>query len=179
MKKAKIAKNNKKQKLEVEKDSYSIKKLLLIILVLVVIFGIFYLITTLFVNPIDESDISNGITEFDTTKITLNKLLSRKENEYYVLATKQRENNKTDYQIIYNNYINEYSSSDNSLKFYYVDLSDALNKNYIGEKTNITDELSKLKLNEDTLFKIKEGKIEEYFIGNSQIIKELSSLKES
>ena len=178
MKKAKLVKNNKKQEI-MEKDSYSLKSFLLIILVLVIILGIFYLITTLVVKPVNPTDNDNGVTIIDETKITLNNLLNRKEKEYYVLTTKQNNNAQANYQTLYNNYINEYKKLEESLTFYNVNLDDALNKGYISDKLNISDDLSELKVNDDILFKIKDNKIEEYFAGSKNILKELSTLKES
>lgn len=178
MKKAKLVKNNKKQEI-IEKDSYSLKSFLLIILVLVIILGIFYFITTLVVKPVNPTDNDNGVTIIDETKITLNNLLNRKEKEYYVLATKQNNNTQTNYQTLYNNYINEYKKQEKSLTFYNINLDDALNKGYISDKLNISNDLSELKVNEDILFKIKDNKIEEYFTGSKNILKQLSTLKES
>ena len=178
MKKAKLVKNNKKQEI-MEKDTYSLKSFLLIILVLVIILGIFYFITTLVVKPVNTEDNNNGVTIIDSTKITLSNLLNRKEEEYYVLATKQNNNTQANYQTLYNNYINEYKKQEDALTFYNVNLDDALNKNYISDELNITDDLSELKVNDDILFKIKNNKIEEYFAGNKNILNELSTLKES
>lgn len=178
MKKAKLVKNNKKQEI-IEKDSYSLKSFLLIILVLVIILGIFYVITTLVVKPVNPTDNDNGVTIIDETKITLNNLLNRKEKEYYVLATKQNNNTQANYQTLYNNYINEYKKEEKALTFYNINLDDALNKGYISDKLNISNDLSELKVNDDILFKIKDNKIEEYFAGNKNILKQLSILKES
>ncbi len=179
MKKAKLVKNNKKQETQIEKDSYSLKSFLLIILVLVIILGIFYFITTLVVKPVNPIDNDNGVTIIDETKITLNNLLNRKEKEYYVLATKENNNTQANYQTLYNNYINEYKKQENALAFYNINLDDALNKNYISEELNISNDLSELKVNDDILFKIKDNKMEEYFAGSKNILKELSTLKES
>lgn len=178
MKKAKLVKNNKKQEI-IEKDSYSLKSFLLIILVLVIILGIFYFITTLVVKPVNPTDNDNGVTIIDETKITLNNLLNRKEKEYYVLATKQNNNTQANYQTLYNNYITEYKKQEGALTFYNINLDDALNKGYISDKLNISNDLSELKVNDDILFKIKDNKIEEYFAGSKNILKELSTLKES
>ena len=128
MKKAKLIKTNKKEEKQIEKDSYSLKNLVLIILILVVVFGLFYLITALVIDPVEQNSTNNTLTEIDSTKITLNNLLNRKESEYYVLATEENDNNQVDYLQLYNNYINEYSSEENALPFYNVDLNDALNK---------------------------------------------------
>ena len=179
MKKAKLIKTNKKEEKQMEKETYSLKNLLLIILILVITFGIFYLITTLVVDPVQEQNINNTPTQIDATKITLSNLLNRKENEYYVLATKESDNDKVNYIELYNNAIQEYSKAEKALPFYNVDLNDALNKNYISEELNISDEISEIKLNDEALFKVKDGKIEKYFVGSKDIIKALSKLKES
>lgn len=179
MKKAKLVKNNKKQVKQIEKDSYSLKSFLLIILVLVIILGIFYFITTLVAKPVNPTDNNDGVTIIDETKITLGNILNRKEKEYYVLATKENNNTQANYQTLYNNYINEYKKEENALTFYNVNLDDALNKNYISEELNVSNDLSELKVNDDILFKIKDSKIEEYFSGSKNILKKLSNLKES
>ena len=177
MKKAKLIKTNKKE-VELQQDSYSIKKLFSIVLVLVLIFGIFYFITTLFIKPVINNT-SNTTNELQATKITLNNLLSRKENEYYVLATKKSDNKEVDYINLYNTYITSYSSKENALPFYSIDLSDAFNKNYISDELNISDEISEIKLNDEVLFKVKDKKIEKYYVGSSKILEKLSKLKES
>lgn len=182
MKKARIAKENKKSKKEAYEENYSIKKLIIIILILVLVFAVFYFITTLVVKSNKKSiDSDNNITEIDNSKITLDHLLDRSEVEYYVLATKESLYNsftsQTNYIEIYNKYISDYTSKEGSLKFYIVNLDDALNKNYIGEETVVAETLEELKLNDDALFKISNGKIERYFIGSEEIINALSELK--
>ena len=180
MKKAKLIKNKKEEQKKVENDTYSIKNLILIILVISVVFGLFYLITCLFVKPVEENNINNEVTEFDSTKITLGNLLDRSEDEYYVLATKESlydsYNLKINYSELYNNYINSYTSNEDSLQFYYVDLDDALNKSYISDKLNISNEISELKLNDEVLFKIKNGEIEQSYVGSSDILEALNEL---
>ena len=183
MKKAKLIKKIKNDNVKMPKDSYSLKDLILIIIVLVVILGMFYLITVLIVKPAKDSNINNSVTEIDYTKITLNNLLNRKEEEYYVLATKESLyaaiSSDINYTQLYNNYISEYSSLENALPFYNIDLDDALNKNYVSNELNISNDISEIKLNDEVLFKIKNGKIDKYFVGNSKILKALSDLKES
>lgn len=180
MKKTKLIKTNKKEEIKEINDSYSIKNLIIIILVLVIVFAVFYFITTLVVKPSKISDAKNTITEIDSTKITLNNLLDRNSEEYYVLATKESLYDgfslQGNYIEIYNKYISDYSKSDNSLPVYKVDLDNALNKNYIGKELNVSDNLEELKLNDEVLFKIKNKKIEKYYVGSEEIIKALSQL---
>ena len=174
-----MIKTDKKEEKQIEKDTYSLKSLLSIIVIITIILGIFYFITTLVVHPVEENEVNNAITEIDSTKITLNNLLNRKESEYYVLATKESNNTQVNYIMLYNNYINEYTKDEKSLPFYNVDLNDALNKNYISEKLNISNEITEIILNDEVLFKVKDGKIEKYFVGSKDILKVLSNLKES
>ena len=175
MKKAKLIKNNKKEKV-VENDTYSLKKLLLIIIVLSVLFGVFYFITYLLVDPTEQNESDNEITEIDESLITLGNLLNRKEKDYYVLATKKSKNNQANYKELYNQYIKKYSENEEALKFYNIDLDNAMNKMYISDELNISNEVSKMKLNDDVLFKIKDNKIDAYYVGNSKILDELAKL---
>lgn len=181
MKTARIRNNNKKEQKEVIKEEeYSLKKMMIIIVSIILIFLVFYLITTLVVKPVKQNNTgNNGVTEIDSTKITLNHLLDRKESEYYVLATKSSlyDSLNINYETIYNQYITDYSKKENSLTFYKSNLDDALNKGFVGEEANITENLEELKLNDEVLFKIKDGKIDSYSVGHSEIVKALSELK--
>lgn len=180
MKKARLAKTNQKQEVKEIEESYSIKNLIIIILIILIVFGLFYFITTLVVKPVKNDTSSNTITEIDSSKITLNNLLDRDEEEYYVLATKESLyksfNSQINYIEIYDKYISDYSKNDSSLSIYKIDLDDALNKNYISDELNISNSLDTLKLNNEVLFKIKNGNIEKYYVGSEEIIKALSEL---
>lgn len=180
MKTARIRNNNKKEKKEViMEEEYSLKKMLITIGILILVFLVFYFITTLVVKPVEPDNTNNTITEIDSTKVTLSHLLDRKESEYYVLATKNSlyETLNVNYETIYSQYITDYSKQEDSLAFYRSNLDDALNKNFVGEETNITENLEELKLSDEVLFKIKDGKIDSYSVGHSEIVKTLSSLK--
>lgn len=183
MKKAKLAKTEKKHEIKMETNEYSLKSLVKIVIILILIFGVFYLITTFVVKPATNEKVETpDIVEFDFTKITMNQLLNRKEDEYFVLATKKSNiseiNSNINYKNIYNQYIEDYSKKEKSLPFYYVDLDDALNKYYVGDETNISKNLTNLTVNQDVLFRIKNGKINKYYVGSDKIIEQLSNLKE-
>ena len=180
MKKAKLIKANQKQDATNAQESYSIKNLITIILILVIVFAVFYFITTLVVKPVKKATDNKTITEIDSTKITLNHLLDRSEEEYYVLATKESLynsfNSKVNYVEIYNKYISDYIKNAESLPIYKADLDNALNKNYISDELNISDNISDIKLNDEVLFRIEDGKIKDYYVGSEEIIKALSQL---
>lgn len=179
MKVAKIAKNKKETNVIEMDETYSIGSMLKIIIILLVIFGVFYAITTIFINN-RQQEVEDSLEIVDSSKITLNQLLNRPEDEYYVMATKpsmyESSYIETNYAEIYNNYINEYKKSEDALKFYYVDLDSALNKKYFANELNITDQIQDLKLNDEVLFKISSGKIDKAYVGKQEIIDKLSRL---
>jgi len=176
MKVAKI-KKQKDKKVEVVNESYSFMTMLKLVLVILITFIAFYLITYFVVKDKKGETVVNEVTEIDSSMITFSGLLNRKESEYYVLAYDSKiDNDKTNYIALYDNYINNYSSKEDSLAFYKIDIRDALNKAFVGEDMNISDELEKLTVNDEVLFKIKDGKIEKTYIGNEKIIDKLSRL---
>lgn len=184
MKKARIRNYNTKNNKTKVSEEYSLKQMLITIIVLLLVFLIFYIITSVVVKPKSNENTNNGITEIDTSKITVNSLLDRKESEYFVLATMDSlydysGMSNINYQTIYNNYIKDYNKLSDALQFYYIDLDDALNKQYVSSELNITDDISSLKLNNEVLFKIKDAKIESYYIGSSEIANALNNLKKS
>jgi hypothetical protein len=180
MKVAKIKKKEIKEEVS-SVEEYSLAKMFKIIVILLLLFALFYFITTVVVKNRTQTE-TNTPTVVDSSKITLSQLLSRKEDEYYVIATKPslygNSYVSTDYINFYNDYINKYKQKEESLSFYYVDLDSALNKNYFGEELNIADDISKLKLNDEVLFKIKNKKIEKTYVGKDKILDKLSRLSE-
>ena len=178
MKVARIKKKESKEVVNIE-EGYSLKNMLKIIAILLVIFGVFYFITTIFVKD-KNNDNDNSVAVVDSAKITLSQLLNRKEDEYYVIATKASIYDSsyldTNYISFYNEYINSYKQKENSLSFYYIDLDNALNKKYFGTELNITEDIESLMLNDEVLFKINNGKIEKTYIGKDNILDKLSRL---
>ena len=177
MKVAKIKKQDKNKKVELERSEYSLKNLLIIILILLITFIVFYLITYFVVKNNKTDNTSSEVTEIDSSKIIFSNMLSQSEDEYYVLAYKsKKDNDMVDYKALYDSYLNTYSSRTDSLKVYTIDISDALNKWYVGDKINIGDNLDNLQINDEVLFKIKSSKIEKTYVGNEKILDKLSRL---
>lgn len=178
MKVAKIKKSSIKEQ-PIQEETYSIKNMIKILIILLLIFALFYFVTTFFVKDRKIGE-DNSVAVIDTSKITLSQLLSQKEKEYYVIATQKTLYEspyiQTNYIVLYNQYINKYIQNEESLKFYYIDLDDALNKKYLSDELNIANEISKLKINDEVLFKIKNNKIEKTYVGKEKIIDKLSRL---
>lgn len=180
MKVAKIKKQIEKKNDNID-EVYSIKSMIKILCAILILFGVFYLLTTILVkNDNKNNNESDSTVVIDASKITLSQLFNRPEEEYYVIATMSSLYNslhvEMDYINIYNEYINNYKQKENSLKFYYVDLDNALNKKYISDDINLTNDLSKLKINNEILLKIKKKKIEKTYVGKNEIIDKLSKL---
>lgn len=180
MKKAKLAKTNIKNE-NVISESYSIKSLVKIICILFLIIGIFYTITYFVINRPKETQNAETHTVIDTEKITISQILKQKEEEYYVLATmeslyKNSGNYTANYIKLYNEYVLKYQQQEGNLKIYRIDLDSAFNKKYISDETIITDDISNMKLNDEVLIKVKNGKIDKYYLGHTNITDKLSRL---
>lgn len=172
MKTARIRKKEEK-KIETPNEEYSIKSMFKIIIIISIIFSLFYFVTALLVKPVEKNDSEVSLNE---NEILVNQLFNRKDEEYYVLVHKNSLYKNSGYIDVYNLYVDEYLKQEENLSFYYIDLDNALNKQYYGEELNITTDLTKLKLNDEVLFKIKDGKIEKTYEGKDKIIDKLSRL---
>jgi hypothetical protein len=176
-----VARVRKKEKIEAvtNTEAYSIQGMIKILFCLLIIFVIFYLITNFIIKNKEQAK-EDAVSVIDSSRITLNQLLNRSEEEYFVIATKASlyKNSYIDvnYITLYNEHINKYKQKEGSYSFYYVDLDNALNKNNLGDNLNITDDLSKLKLNDEVLFKIKNGSIEKTYVGRDEILDKLARL---
>ncbi len=180
MKKAKLIKKNEKQ--EMVDNEYSVKTMVKTILIVLIIFGLFYLITYFVLNKKTESSDIETPAVIDNEKITVSNILNQKEDEYYVLATKKSLYDKTttkyepNYIEMYNTYISKYQQEDDSLKVYKIDLDSAFNKNYISDKTSISDNASEIKISDEVLIKVSNKKIVNYYVGHSKIVEALKEL---
>lgn len=175
MKVAKLKKTNEKKKtIEVKETEFTIKNFIKTIVIILLVLAIFYFITVLVVKPIINKEKSD--VKFDSTKITMNQLLTRKEDSYYALAVKESESrnfySQFNYFELYNNYIEKYTSNEDALKFYWIDMDDAFNGAYWSTELDIDNFI----INDDTLFKVSNGKLVDYFVGHEEILKELQEL---
>jgi hypothetical protein len=143
-------------------------KLITILLVLIFVMSLIYILSELFVtknlhwfglNGNDESTVS-------TSTILASTVFNRSEEEYYVYFYDPEEKDNKIKAVI----DNKLSSS----KVYKVDTTDSLNANYVGEEGNKSaKKLTDLKVVTNTLIKISNGVITEYYEGN-EIVDKLS-----
>lgn len=156
-------------------DNYQAKNMFIIIIIMVVLLVPLYFITTLVLN--NNKDTKEEVTEktpvtIQSEKILVGQLLNRPNSSYYVIAYKKDNKMIT----LFDNYINDYKKNEDHLEVYKIDLDDGLNKGYISDTTNITEELKDLKISDTTLFKIVDGKIDSYYVGNNDVIDALKEI---
>ena len=176
MKVAKLKKTKeKKQVMNIEESEFTIKNLIKTLIIIFLVLAIFYFITVLVVKPLTQPKNTTPV-QLDSSKITMGQLLTRKEENYYVLAVKDSAQldlySNLNYFDVYNNYIEKYSEKEEALKFYWIDMDDALNGAYWSDELDIDNYI----INDDVLFRVSNGKLVKYFVGHDDIIKGLQDL---
>lgn len=158
-------------------DKYSIKELITFIIIILVVLGIFYGITVLVTNKknntksSDASTSTEENTKIDYEKILAQNALSQKDENYFVYAyTNSDENVST-----YNNDLVTYKNKEDALKVYYVELDNAFNKNNFASESNFED--GKVIFKATTLLKVNNGSIVEKYETKEEITNALTSLK--
>ena len=145
----------------------------ILVIVILFILGV-YFATRLFV----KKDLLNNseetpVTEVSYSKMVFGTMLNRPYEEYYVMAYSSENNNANYYRAL----IDKYSSEEESLFVYYIDLEDSMNERFIAEdaKTNPdAKNIDELRVGEVTLIKVKDGKISKYIENVDDIKRELS-----
>lgn len=152
-----------------------VTKFVEVILVLLVIFTTFYLITY-WVNKNKKetnlnSTVEDTIIQYD--EILLGRLFLQNTNEYYVLILED----KNSYKNIYQPYINSYMEKENALRLYRAYLDNAFNRTYKAEDSNMeVESIESLKVKTTSLLKIKEHKIIETIEGKDEVLKKLTEI---
>lgn len=163
----KVKTNKKKASINIDKyetdEAREVKRFIIILFSIIVVALIVYGITML-INKDSDDQTNDYYTagEIDYDIVVAGTLFNRSESEYYVIAYNGEDSNA----IYYSALINKYMGLENSLKVYFCDLSNALNKeHYVGEdgtsNKNAT-KASELAFKDLTLIKIKNGKIVKY-----------------
>ena len=153
-------------------------KLLQLILIVTGIFLAFYLVTWLFTDNSDENKKEEDKPEVSIQydEILMSNLLKQKDLEYYVLAYDAEDK----YYDSYNMYINTYSTQKDAKRVYTSVLSNGFNKKFYDKelKESVIDaaDISKLKLKDTSLIRVRRGTIRNVYEGHEEIINFLSTL---
>lgn len=152
----------------------SMKNLIITIAIIVITLLVFYLITAIITNK-KENEKNNqnnsGETIIDYETILVSDIYKQSHEAYYILASMPDDKKTSTYQSD----LTTYGKKENALPVYKVDLSSALNKNYISENTDLTGKYPIF--SETTLLKIENGTITENYQGED-ITTFLNTLKE-
>lgn len=160
-------------------EQKEVKKFFLVLIGLIVIILAIYLLTRVFItkdlfNSSTESDTEYTTGSIDYNSAIVGTMLNRPYEEYYVIAF-DSEGTKANY---YNMISSLYLYSDDSLKLYYIDLANELNKQYVAtsddEITTSFKSIDYLKLGDVTLIKVKNGKVKKFITDIDSISKELA-----
>ena len=166
-----MVKNNKiKQKRVINEDMTNIRNMFIILFIVVlVVVGLYYLTENLVNKDKDNNtDISEVLIDYDIA--TIGTMFNRVEDEYYVLIY-SNETNGSDL----NSDLTTYRSSDDYIKTYYVDLDKKINSIAISDETNkYPTNPNEVKVNDATMYKIKNGKVVKTYCGVEDIKKVLN-----
>lgn len=141
-------------------QTYSAKQIIIIMVVILSVILVFYGITVLVSNNKNTEIDNNSDTVIQYEEILVGEIFKQNNSEYYILAydgTNDGQKYKSD--------INTYTTKENSIKTYYVDLTNAFNKKYVATESNFENEFPIFK--ESTLLKIANGSIVEVYEGDS------------
>jgi len=174
-KKDKIKIKTGKEVSEQQEEVVRLLKFLIVIILMIV--GIYFFtkafITKDLFKKAEEAAPISGVINYDTTII--GQIFDKPEDEYYVVLYDA----KKDSAIYYATIIKAYQESEKPLRIYFADLDNQVfNKQYYTENAdeinaNTTD-LSKFKVGDLTLLKIKSGKITKVVQSEETFVSELT-----
>ena len=152
-------------------------KIISFIIILIVVLGVFALLYYLngkyVTKDIDSTTTTQTTTEpiYDNTKVTVDTMFNLSKDTYYVLAYDGSDDIDGTYL-----YSLAKSYSDDKIKVYSLDLSNAMNKNYYdtkGTENTKPTKPSEVKFTKNTLVVFKKGKVVEYITNKDDIVNKL------
>jgi len=148
-------KNKLKKQKYVSEDVNQVKNLIiLLIIVVLVCLGVYFLTEKLIKNETTKENITEE-AKINYDIASIGTMFNRPEEEYFVLLYSS-ENDGSDYNSI----LAKYRSSDNYIKTYYIDLDKKINNKALGETLNESPKTSEeVNVKGATLYKIKNGKV--------------------
>ena len=144
-----------------------VKKVIKCLIIILVIFGGMYGITVLILNhSTDMTYQKEENTTIQYREILAGTVFQKKDKEYFVLFYDANE----DENNVYGDLLSDYEAKDDRLPIYYVDLGNSMNKSCISTESNEhANNAKELKINDSTLIRFKDQKIEDYVAGQEEI----------
>lgn len=153
-------------------DEKLVVKFIVILIIISLIAVGFYFISKNIVKNRDDNIVESNV-KISYDKVNVGMIFNRPYDEYFVMVYDSSDNDA----MIYSSLISKYSQKEDSLKIYYCDLSNKLNKEFVssdGTTNSNAKSVSEFKFGQVTLIKVRNGKIVSY-IENIDTIK--SALK--
>lgn len=174
-------KNNvKKKNLEKEKkkidnisteSSGSIYKVFVLVCVIIIFLCVFYILAVHITNDKGETTSKKKSEEVSIVydEIILGRVLSMKDKDYLVILY---DKSNSDLNQDISDSVSKYKENNKKAKIYYVDMSEGLNKSYVGDSSNTNPKkASDIVINGPTLIRVKNEKVVDY-------IESVDSIKE-
>ena len=155
-------------------SSSELKKLSTILVSVIGVVCIFYIITVVVTKGSGglKYSTTDEVSQISYTDILASDIL-RQNGSYYVFVEDDEDINLG----LYDSYISSYTSLENSLPIYYVDINDALNQKYKSDENDFS--ALNLKFSGTSLLKIVDGRIELSFGDTESIMEHLKVLGEN
>lgn len=153
-------------------DEKLVVKFIVVLIIISLVAVVFYFISKNIVKNRDDNIVESNVT-ISYDKVNVGMIFNRPYDEYFVMVYDSSDNDA----MIYSSLISKYSQKEDSLKIYYCDLSNKLNKEFVssdGTTNSNAKSVSEFKFGQVTLIKVRNGKIVSY-IENIDTIK--SALK--
>ena len=157
---------------EVKTSTNTIDKIIIALMVILVL-GMFYLLTIYITNKHSEKNNTEDKTEttdstFNYNKITVGKTFTMSDDDYIVVLY---DTSNEDISNTYSNLISTYKAKEEHLPIYYVDMNDSINKKYTTteESNKNPTKASELLVNGPTLIRITSNNLVDYLEGEEAI----------
>lgn len=152
LKEQKRLKQERKEAATLFKDDKEVLNVFKIALGVILFLGLSFVIINIMNGTWNLFTSKNDKTEsIDNTMVMVGTMFNKSDEEYLVMAYDLSDENQTFYSALIDNYTKK--------TLYKLDLSSGFNANYVGDTSNITNDLSKLKFSSPTLLVIKGNNI--------------------
>lgn len=156
------------------------KKFIIMILIVTLVFGAFYGLTVLInkedKQPTEDNNKSNVTIQYD--EILIGNIFNQNNDNYYVLIEDIEDVNVS----VYHAYLSNYSQKDDAKRVYTAVLNNMFNNKYIDENSNLSNDISEFKVSKTTLLEISKNKIVKSYEKDDdilEVLKEISKTEES
>ena len=155
----------------VSDNDIKFSKIIKIILGIVVIFGVFYLLTFGIQKwqKNKNTTLNTNTNKIQYDEILMSKILKQSSDDYYVLVISSDDNSKSSFTT----YVNQMQIT----KMYTADLDSAFNRQYKSEESNLTVEnIEELKVKETSLLHVQNHVVTEGVEGSCAVLEKVMRL---